>query len=106
MNSEAKTSNMKKKRNKNKLNVFVLVFVVIFMCAGFVSVKREVEIASKKKELAEVQQKIELEKKRGDELTAQLKEVETPEYMEKLAREKLGYARSNEIIYYDASLKK
>jgi len=106
MNSKAKTSKVKKKHNKNGLGGIVLVFVVVFLYVGFVSIKREVEIFSNKQKLAEIEQQIEQQKKRGSELDAQLKEVDTPEYMEKLAREKLGYARSNEIIYYDASLKK
>ncbi|MDE6182254.1 MAG: septum formation initiator family protein, partial [Eubacteriales bacterium] len=47
--------------------------------------------------------KIKEEKKINDELRKQSEYKNSEEYIEKLARDKLGMVKSNEIIFYDTN---
>ena len=54
----------------------------------------------KKREMQEIKQKIENEKKLTDELNEEKAQIGTDEYIEKIAREKLGMIKKDEIIFY------
>ena len=55
----------------------------------------------KKQEMQDLQQKIECEKNLTRELNEEKENINTDEYIEKIAREKLGMVKKNEKIFYD-----
>ena len=52
---------------------------------------------------AKLSEDIEIEKRRVEELDAAIKNIDTDEYIEKIAREKLGMIKANEIVFVDIS---
>ena len=51
--------------------------------------------------ISELEAQIEYEQKRADEVDALKENVDTDEYIEKIAREKLGMIRKDEIMFID-----
>ena len=60
-------------------------------------------IKANRQETAEVNTKIEEEKNRQAEIDDLTKKVNTDEYIERVASEKLGLVKSNATIFYDVS---
>lgn len=92
------------KKNKLFRNIMIIVFIVW----AFVIVKQQSNISQYKKELETLSSKIEVAQ---DELTQNKKDLEkenaninSPEYIEKLAREKLGMYLQNERVYVDSNM--
>ena len=52
---------------------------------------------------AKIEEDIEKENRRIEELNADLENAGTDEYIEKIAREKLGMIKANEIVFIDIS---
>lgn len=91
---------------KNKL--FKNIMIIVFIIWAFVIVKQQFNISQYRKELETLSNKIEVAQ---DELTQNKKDLETenaninsPEYIEKLAREKLGMYLQNERVYVDSNM--
>lgn len=57
----------------------------------------------KKAEMRDLQQKIKYEQNLTDELNKEYEEINTDEYIEKMARDKLGMVKKNEQIFYDVN---
>lgn len=102
---KASTATGKKTRKNNNKLKFVIILVMLSY-SSWVFVTQQIEIQSRKRALAQVEanviQQIELQEK----LAHRMELVNTPEYIERIAREQLGFARPDEIIFYDATLKK
>ena len=93
-------------QEKNKTNyslikaIVCFVFVIFF---GYTLITQQFSISAKKAELKELDQQMKQAEAEQEELENQLKTVNTPEYIEKVAREELGYAAPDEIVFMDAT---
>lgn len=82
-----------------KLAVFLmLVFAMVFKGAMQIP-----QILAGKAEIARLQTQIEYEKQRQQEISELKGKVNTDEYIEKIATEKLGLVKSNAKIFVDVS---
>lgn len=70
-----------------------MIYTILFHQQGLMNHKRQ--------EIKTIQQNIECEKKVTDELHKQKEQVDTDEYIEQIAREKLGMIKDDEIIFYN-----
>ena len=61
------------------------------------------EILENKAEIARLNEEIEYEKARQEEVESVRESVDTDEYIERIAREKLGMIKANEKIFVDVS---
>ncbi len=59
------------------------------------------QIKENKNNINSIKQQILVEEKRAQELDEETAKIGTDEFIEKQAKEKLGYVKSNEKIYYD-----
>ncbi len=99
-----KTGAKNKKQNKSYRQWLIKVPVLlaaVYLLGLFVSGRMQVN--TKQKELVEIQTKIEQQ----DETNAELQEImdagDQDAYIERIAREKLGYAKPEERIFIDVS---
>lgn len=104
MTSASTVKNKKTSKRNNKMR-FVL-FVVMFGYFVWVFITQQIEFTGKQKVLAQVEANIEEQKQISEQLAERYEVVNSPEYIERIAREELGFARPDEIIFYDATLKK
>ena len=108
---EARMSGTGRKRARRKIvyrgsaqNRFSMILVVIVMAAILIAVSvRGVYLNSKLAEynaqIEELQDEIESENARTEEIEEYAKYVQTDEYIEEVARDKLGLVREGEIIF-------
>ncbi len=82
-----------------------LIFTVLFVAFVIYSVTTMISLANQinnNRETIELQnQQITAQQKRALELNEQTSKIGTDEFIEKQAKEKLGYVKSNEKIFYD-----
>ncbi len=93
----------KKQRStrKMKITTVILVAVVLFMLIK--GVMLQPQITDNYDKMAELESQIEYEQKRAEEVDALKENVDSDEYIEKIAREKLGMIRKDEIIFVDVT---
>lgn len=96
---------MSKKRVKMRLSIkFYWIFMFIFL--GFVAAyigTSYTTYAKLKTQETEIQQLIDKEAESTVLLKSELGMYQSDAYIEKIAREKLGYLKSNEVIYINRS---
>jgi len=86
---------------KGKATVGIFILLVIFLFLSYIAVNQQGLIYAKNQELNKLEEKIAEEKKINEELKKQSKMIESDEYIEKVAREKLGMVKKNERVYVD-----
>ena len=94
---------MKKNDKTNYSLIKAIVCFVFVIFFGYTLITQQFTISSKKAELKDLDQQIKQAEAQQAELNEQLKTVNTPEYIEKVAREELGYAAPDEIVFMDAT---
>lgn len=89
-------------QKKKKLNVFLLVIMSgLLVYFAIILIKQQDEINTIQNEMIALKHKIEKEKETQEELLKQQIMIETDEFIEKIAREKLGMVKEGERIYID-----
>lgn len=78
-----------------------LVLVGGYLVAGMVF--NQVQIAAKRQELAAVQAQLASQQQQNDELSRVLESGSDLEIIERVARDKLGYAKPNERVFVDVT---
>ncbi|MGI6030428.1 MAG: FtsB family cell division protein [Eubacteriales bacterium] len=79
------------------------VFLACFVCyAAYTLVTLGIAITKKENEILELQEQIEMQKIENEELTDMVENGVSQDYIEKIAREKLGLAYPNERIFVDS----
>ena len=96
-----KEKRVKKNRRHTRIGLlsiagFVCVFLIIFLIANNNLKSKSAENQAK---IEELQESIEEQKKRSEDLYEQKEYTKTKEYIEKIAKEKLGLVYPNEIIF-------
>ncbi|MBE5780820.1 MAG: septum formation initiator family protein [Clostridiales bacterium] len=89
---------MKRKWRPNK-RFFLLVFAALFVYVGITGLLQLQEYNAIKAETAEKQQQIDEAKLTIEGLKNTIEYANTPEYIEALAREKLGWVKKGETRY-------
>lgn len=95
-----------KKKPKFKMNIATLsIALAALVSVGFIvkGVMYQPAISAHEKRKEEIQESIEYEKQRIKEIDEVAEKVGTDEYTEKIAREKLGMIKSDEIVFVDIS---
>jgi len=92
------------RRRKRKSGFLVKIITLSFVaCAAVSFIHSQSEVASKRRELAALNESIELQQTENDEVRRILDGDNDLEYIERIAREKLGYAYPDEKIFIDRS---
>ena len=91
----------KKGKKRIKTIKLALVFAVVFYL-GYTFISQQVQINALNKDISELDTKISEEENRNLELVKKKKEIDTPEYIEKIAREELGLVAPDEIVFMEA----
>lgn len=78
-----------------------LVLIGGYLVAGLVF--NQVDIAAKQKELQDLETQLEQQRQQNDELERVLKSGSDTEIIERVARDKLGYAKPNERVFIDVT---
>ncbi len=98
--SSSSVSTGKKRFNVERL-IFNSIIVLIMLYIVTALVKQEITIRRYKAQIAELNVKIEAEKKDIDDIKKDIEEAESIENIEKIARERLKMVKPGEIMYVD-----
>ena len=93
------TEFIKVHRNAIKIWVFVLITAGLL----FKGIIQQPQIAENRKQIQTIKEQIEYEKLRQQEIEELKTKVNTDEYIEKMASEKLGLVKNNAKIFVDVS---
>ncbi len=96
-----------KKKQKGKIvpgrllvTVLAALFVLYFI---YIMIWQQVMLSKKNKEIDALEEKVSAAAQQTEQLKEQLSNMEDPEYIERIAREKLGLVRPNERVFVDAN---
>ena len=99
--------NMKKVKNKKtKRKMSFLLALGAFALAGSFAItliQLQIQISDKKDVLAQVQAQYNEKVAENNELERLIEDGSEDEFMERIARERLGYVKPGEKVYYDIS---
>lgn len=94
---------MSKKKKKVDLKIFLrrslLCVLVLYMCYLFLA--QQFDFARLGKETDVLDSKISEAQETHEALTREMENAETPEYIERVARDKLGYMKPDEKVFID-----
>lgn len=90
-----------KKAKRSPLKIFV--FVLFFVYIGYTVITQQITINEKKAQLKNVNNSIVKAEEEKKSLDEEIKVVNTSDYIEKVARDELGYASPDEIVFVDAT---
>ncbi len=90
-----------RKRHQNRFSMFLvsLVVVMILIVVAVQSVELQQKIDAKQSELSSLEDRIEQEQQRAEEIKDFATEVKTKGYIEDVAREKLGLIYEGELLF-------
>ena len=75
-------------------------FAIIFVCTF---IDQQISLNQKSKEIDELTEMVEAATKETERLQAEVDNLSDPEYIEKVARERLGLVRPNERVFVDSN---
>ena len=104
LHGNGKEVNEMGKRRKRRSSIFVRMITLSFIICAMVSfIKAQSEVEAKRRELIALEESIQLQQMENDEIRRVLDGGTDLEYIERVAREKLGYAYPDEKIFIDRS---
>ncbi|MCX7922222.1 MAG: septum formation initiator family protein [Clostridia bacterium] len=89
------------KRKKSKIGLLIVIGLTVYF--GYEAFNQQIVLNSKRNELDNIQKKIADEEKLNKDLTKQKDIMNSDEYIEKVAREKLGMVKSGEKVFVDVN---
>ena len=105
---EEKNAGRKKKVGKRSRTTELSITVVLCCLVAVLTVKGislQQKVNANASRLSGLDSQIEEEKQRTDDITALKEYMQTDEYIEKTAREKLGMVKDNEILFKESQSK-
>ena len=99
---QKKKNKQKKKVNIKKFIVF-LAFFVLFLSLAYRFIHQHYSLSVREKLETEYQEKISEAKLKNEQLEKELENSKSDEYLEKMAREKLGLVKPNERVFVDVT---
>ena len=100
-NSKAKRSRRKQRNRRSFILTLALIALIGYFTISLISL--QFQINAKQQELTIAQQTLQQEEKKNTELKEIAKENDQDRYMERIARDVLGYVKPGESVYYDIS---
>ena len=95
-----KKDTKKKKRTSKFTKLF---WLLVFAYAGYVLVQQQFQIHNLNAQANEITSQIEKAQEENDELNAVAESIGTDEYIERIARQKLGFVKPDEQVFVDTS---
>lgn len=80
--------------------IAVACMILAVLCVQGYSLQKKIHVNNSR--LTAVEQQIEEEKARTEEITDMKNEMESDEFIERMAKEKLGMVKENEILFKEA----
>jgi len=92
---------MAKKKKKNKKRSAIKKLVLFIACFYVVSsaIHQEITMRSQASEKAQLQEELARIQEKNNEIREQIKNAGTDEFVEKIAREKLGWVKEGEVLF-------
>jgi cell division protein DivIC len=90
---------MKKKHGRGSAALMIAVVIVMAVLMMFQSFRLKSNISESKERLAYLEKQIGNEEKRTEEIKAKEIYMQSDEYKEKMAKEKLGLVKDGEIVF-------
>lgn len=87
------------KRKKSRFGLFILLILSIYF--AYEMIGQQKLLYSKSLEIKKIESKVKEEEKVNDELKKEQKTMNSDEYVEKVAREKLGMVKEGERVFVD-----
>ena len=94
---------IKKSTKKRKLKISTIVILLAVLVMLVRGVMYQPQITDNYDKISELEAQIEYEQQRAEEVDALKENVNSDEYIEKIAREKLGMIRKDEIMFIDVT---
>ncbi|MFW6270181.1 MAG: FtsB family cell division protein [Bacillota bacterium] len=85
-------------QNKNLLVVFFVLMIIIILFAGWKFYINFCELEQLNREMKQLENNLKEAKQKNEELETKLKRVDDEEYIEQIAREKLGLVKPGETL--------
>jgi cell division protein FtsL len=89
----------RKKKSGSRFGIFILAAIFIYL--SYLAVGQQKLIYAKNLEDSKMESKIAEERKTNEELKKEKEIINSDEYIEKVARDKLGMVKKNERLYVD-----
>lgn len=101
-NTGVRKAREKVKKKKNRfMSLLITLATLSFLCYAVTTlISNQVEISQRKQSLRDIQSQKIVQQQENDELERLLTAEDDGEYIERIAREKLGYAYYDERVYY------
>lgn len=90
-------------RKKIKVNFLVIIFLAALIYISYLIVQQQSVLNNYNKEIEYYKQKIQAEKEKNEELKEKQDLYTSDEYIENIARDKLGLVKPGEKIFIDIS---
>ena len=102
INNNKSKKNYKSKKNKKRIS-FLIIIACVSLIGFFIYTMITLSMAmqQRKAQENELVQKIEAEKKKGENLKEEIATIGTDKFIEKNARDVFGYVKENEKVFYD-----
>lgn len=97
---EEKTVTSKRKK-KSKISLIILLIIATFMVVK--GIMLQPQISKNQDKIAELEDQIDYQTKKAEEVDNLKLNVNSDEYIEKIARENLGMIRKDEIVFIDVT---
>ena len=94
---------MNRKKTSRKNLIFRICIFAFVAYAAVLLIDLQINLASRKQQLLDLQEKYEVRRIANKELELQLQQGMNEEYVERIAREKLDYVAPDEKVYIDIS---
>ena len=101
MSGKAKKKNAKNEQKFSFILLIGLLFMVGYFAISFVNIR--LNIRQREKQVAELKAELEQQLAENDRLQGVLDGEDQEEYIERIAREKLGYVMPGEKVYYNVT---
>ena len=93
----------KKSKKRNAATVVLAAFLIIAVYSCITLISQQFEITQTQKQITSLDSRIQQETLLQEDLKIQQERVNTPEYIEKTARDELDFAAPDEIVFIDAT---
>lgn len=90
-------------KKQKKFKLWTLIFIVSICYFAYTLYQQQTYIEERKIQYAQLQKEIYSETIKNEQLLHQKSLISTDEFVEKIAREKLGYVKDGEKIYIDTN---
>ena len=89
----------RKKQNRMSMILITIVVIVLTIIVGYRVYNMKIELNENKEKIESLNKELEDEQKRKEEIAEYQKYTQTDEFVEDVAREKLGLVHDDEIVF-------